>query len=139
MNNNVYHINFSKKEKSTEPSIERMNDETYMPESPMSVNVKSQHLSKFWIFLRYACAVSLYMAVAFPLGVISGLKWLILFFGSIATMGITIFYFMGSGMNGYMVCLAWLALSAAGCADEILAAWIESRFPFKLFRVTKES
>lgn len=139
MNNNVYHINFSKKEKSTEPSIESMNDETYMTESPMSVNVKSQYLSKFWLFLRYAGAVSLYMAVAFPLGVISGLKWLILFFGSIATMGITVFYFMGSGMSGYIVCLAWLALSVVGCADEILAAWIESRFPFRLFRVAKNS
>lgn len=139
MNNNVYHLNFSKKEKSTENSIESMNDENYTAEDSMSVNVKSQYLSKFWLFLRYVGAISLYIAVAFPLGVISSLKWLILFFGSIATMGITIFYFMGSGMNGYMVCLAWLALSAAGCADEILAAWIESRFPFKLFRVTKES
>lgn len=139
MNNNVYHLNFSKKEKSTELTIESMNDETYTSESPMSVNVKSQYLSKFWLFLRYAGAVSLYMAVAFPLGVISGLKWLILFLGSIATMGITVFYFMGSGMSGYMVCFFWLALSAVGCADEILSVWIESRFPFKLFRVTKDS
>lgn len=139
MNNNVYHLKFSKKEKSIESNVESVNDEICTPESAVSENVKSQYLSKFCLALRYVGAVSLYMVVAFPLGVISGLKWLILFFGSIATMGITVFYFMGSGMSGYMVCFFWLALSAVGCADEILSAWIESRFPFKLFRVTKGS
>lgn len=137
MNKNVHCLNFSKKENVVNANIESMNDEVYHTES--SVNVKSQRRFKLLSMLRYAGAISLYTVIAFPLVVISGLKWLILFFGGIATMGITIFYFMGSGMSGYTICLAWLALSAVGCADDILSAWVESRLPFKLFRITKDN
>ncbi|UBO49276.1 hypothetical protein LCE26_24155 (plasmid) [Escherichia coli] len=54
------------------------------------------------------------------------------FLGGIAVMGLTIAWYMGADVSGYVVLAAWIALTVCGCAEQIFEWWIESRFAFRL-------
>ena len=89
--------------------------------------------------VRYVLAISLYVIVVIPLGIMAALRLLFQILGGIAVMGLTIVWFMGADVSGYAVLAAWFALSLVGCANELFTWWTESRFPFRLFGIGTDS
>ncbi|MDF22626.1 hypothetical protein EB299_15355 [Salmonella enterica] len=106
-----------------------VNDETYNSKN------SSFSLLPFLLPLRYALAVSLYLIVVIPLGIIAALRLLFQILGGVAVMGLTIVWFMGANVSGYAVLAAWCALSLCACADQLFTWWTESRFAFRLFGI----
>ncbi|WP_340617396.1 hypothetical protein [Xenorhabdus entomophaga] len=130
MKNNIYHVSFNKKENNVS-----VNDDNYHNDN--LPNGDENYLSRISLTLRYVLAIILYVVVIVPLSIFSALKWLILLIGGVVATGLSIFYFMDSGLSGYVVCLCWIALGITGNSDILLNHWIESRYPFKLFKVAK--
>ncbi|HGJ5880735.1 MAG TPA: hypothetical protein ACHBZ9_17255 [Arsenophonus nasoniae] len=93
---------------------------------------KSLHVS------RYVLAVALYIVVCAPLVVIAALSFLITTLGAFIAMGVTIFYWCGGAVDGYLVILFWVVIGIAHNAEEILKWWIESRAAFRFFRLIDE-
>lgn len=94
--------------------------------------------SRFFYLLtpvRYLLAASLYLGVVIPLGILAGFRFLLQFLGGIAVMGLTIAWYMGADVSGYVVLAAWIALTVCGFAEQIFEWWIESRFAFRLFGI----
>lgn len=90
---------------------------------------KSLHLS------RCVLAVTLYIVVCVPLIVIAALSFLITTLGAFIAMGVTIFYWCGGAVDGYLVILFWAVIGIAHNAEEILKWWIESRAALRFFRL----
>ncbi|MEQ1969660.1 hypothetical protein ABLA30_22455 [Xenorhabdus nematophila] len=131
MKNNIYHVSFNKKEN----NVSSVNDDNYHNDN--LPNGDKNYLSRIYVTIRYVLAIILYVVVVVPLSIFSALKWLILLIGGVVATGLSIFYFMDSGVSGYVVCLCWIALGITGNADILLNHWIGSRYPFKLFKVAK--
>jgi len=93
---------------------------------------KSLHVS------RYVLTVALYIILCVPLIVIAALSFLITTLGAFIAMGVTIFYWFGGAVNGYLVILFWVVIGIAHNAEEILKWWIESRAVFRFFRLIDE-
>ncbi|EIN4845176.1 hypothetical protein LPD88_004655 [Salmonella enterica] len=128
MKNNIVDFQSIKK-KIDSSAIQAVNDESF------SKNKKSISFLPFLLPLRYALAVSLYLIVVIPLGIIAALRLLFQILGGVAVMGLTIVWFMGANVSGYAVLAAWCALSLCGCADQLFTWWTESRFAFRLFGI----
>lgn len=128
MKNNIVDFQ-SIKDQIDSSAIQPVNDESF------SKKKKSISFLPFLLPLRYVLAVSLYLIVVIPLGIIAALRLLFQILGGVAVMGLTIVWFMGANVSGYAVLAAWCALSLCGCAEQLFTWWTESRFAFRLFGI----
>lgn len=110
-----------------------VNDESY------THNTTSFRLLSFLLPFRYLLAISLYLIVVVPLGIMAALRLLFQIIGGIAVVGLTIVWLMGANVSGYAVLAAWLVLSLCGCAEQLFTWWTESRFAFRLFGIGSDS
>lgn len=128
MNNNIVDFQSVKKQIDS-AAIHAVNDESF------SKKKKSTSFQSLLLPIKYVLAVSLYLIVVIPLGIIAALRLLFQILGGVAVMGLTIVWFMGANVSGYAVLAAWCALSLCGCADQLFTWWTESRFAFRLFGI----
>lgn len=128
MNDNIVDFQSVKKQIDS-TAIHAVNDESF------SKKKKSISFQSLLFPIKYVLAVSLYLIVVIPLGIIAALRLLFQILGGVAVMGLTIVWFMGANVSGYAVLAAWCALSLCGCADQLFTWWTESRFAFRLFGI----
>lgn len=128
MNDNIVDFQSVKKQIDS-TAIHAVNDESF------SKKKKSISFQSLLLPIKYVLAVSLYLIVVIPLGIIAALRLLFQILGGVAVMGLTIVWFMGANVSGYAVLAAWCALSLCGCADQLFTWWTESRFAFRLFGI----